>query len=192
MPRRAGRRVSTANGGSSSSVPVQRPPPSQEARAPPPRGSSGNFVRVDQPGNRYDGRRGIQMLPHELSTLPWAVPTPGRGQVVVMLESLETIVIPERCAVPVSSLQDVRADREEVRQFNGYSTDGSRRDRSYTTHHGGGLTAVARGNEHLAHAKDASRALEALKFTPKILHRRGSLSSGGGGSSRRGSLSLRS
>ncbi len=53
-----------------------------------------------------------------------------------------------------------------------------------TAKHGGGLTAASNGNEHLTHAKNAMKSLEAMKFAPKILNRRPSVSS-----SRRGSFS---
>lgn len=108
---------------------------------------------------------------------------PGPGQVAVMLESLDTVVVPERCLAPVSSLHEVKAE-QVIRQFDGFGADGSRRDRSYTAKHGGGLTAATSNHtDHLAHAKSAMKSLEAMKFAPQVLRRRPSSAS-----SRRGSI----
>ena len=131
------------------------------------------------------------MLPHEIGSLPWKVPEANEGESIVMLESLELMAVPERCLVPVSSLHEGERAGQEIRRFHGFGADGSRRDRSYTAKHGGGLTGAATDN-HSSHAKDAMKSLEAMKFAPRILNnRRASTSTGssrGGGSSRRSSV----
>ena len=74
--------------------------------------SSQSFARIQLPGSKLDGLRGIPMDPYDLAAITWDVPTPGPGHVVVMLESLETVAVPERCLAPVNSLYKVERGRD--------------------------------------------------------------------------------
>ena len=175
--------------------PPRRPPPSSSAQRLATTPSSehaqsvpatmASFVQINMPGSKLNQKRGIKLLAPELAGVPWAVPEAGPGQVHVMFDNLDIVVVDDHVACPANSLTDVHAKPRSGRNFENCQP----RDRTYTTHHGGGLTVGTTGSEHLAQARQSARMLSGMQFAPKALQRRSSLN---GGRSDRSSASHRS
>ena len=169
------------------------PPASRPPRAPTPASystSSSNgraspgFVRVLMPGSQHDKQSGIQIAPEDVT---WSVAPPPPGHALVMLESLETIPVPLDRLQPVASLHDHVERPPEMIAFHGCTEDGSRKDRTWTAKHGGGLTAVASGHDD--HAKHASSGFASLNASLRFASLSSRSYSHGGSSTRRSSIS---
>jgi hypothetical protein len=129
------------------------------------------------PDRKLDNKRGILVGENDVG---WTMAPTRSGQVQVMLDSLEVVAVPSTCVVPCMSLHEA-PPRKEARSYHDTTEDGCRRDRSYTTHHGGGLTT---GTTVGSVSKDGFAALNAAMRSHIMGRRR---SSAAPGSSRKSS-----
>jgi len=109
------------------------------------------FVKVSMPGSPLNGRSGV-VLEAGRADITWAVPTADENQINVMFNTLETVPIDRRCLSPASAMSSFVGKRSAARPHPmtiDSTPDGSRKDRSYTSWHGGSaITNFSTGHEN--------------------------------------------